>query len=120
MALEIQIDVDPGPSRTTRTVDTVVARAFGVRAASLQNGLRGSARVAFARQVAMYLAHTQLGLSYAAAGARFGRDRTTASHACRVVEERREDPFIDSTIDLLKRAVGDCLCTVNIDAIARR
>ena len=53
----------------------------------------------------MYLAYTRIGLPYAAVGAVFGRDRTTAAHACRLVEERRDDPRIVSALDYLERAV---------------
>ena len=56
----------------------------------------------------MYLAHTRLGLSYAGAGSLFGRDRTTAAYACRQVEERREDPRLDSILDYLERAIDLC------------
>ena len=66
---------------------------------------RGCAEASFARQVAMYLAHTRLGLPYAATGRLFGRDRTTARHACRQVEDRREDPRVDSLLDCLERAL---------------
>jgi len=86
----------------------IVAAAFGLRAEHLTGESRGSATIAFARQVAMYLAHTRLGLPYLAAGASFGRDRTTAAHACRKVEERREDPRVDSILDCLERAVDLC------------
>jgi chromosomal replication initiation ATPase DnaA len=83
----------------------IVAAAFGIRAETLQGGRRGRATVALARQVAIYLAHTRLGLPYGRAGAVFGRDRTTAAHACRRVEDRREDPRLDTMIDYLERAV---------------
>jgi hypothetical protein len=56
---------------------------------------RGSARAAFARQVAMYLAHTGFALSFEAIARAFGRDRTTVSHACHVVEDDREDVRLD-------------------------
>ncbi len=70
------------------------------------DGRRGSADVAFARQVAIYLSHTSLGLSYGAAGSFFGRDRTTAAHACRKVEDLREDPAFDTIVDFLERALA--------------
>ena len=50
----------------------------------------------------MYLAHVACGLSLTEAGALFGRDRTTVSHACQVVEERREDPEFDRALQLLE------------------
>jgi hypothetical protein len=50
----------------------------------------------------MYLAHVTLGLSYSEIGRAFGRDRTTAAHACRLVEERRDDPAIDAMLTSLE------------------
>jgi len=82
----------------------LVASAFGIPPDLLSGG-RGPATVAFARQIGMYLAHTRLGLSLGAAGSLFARDRTTAAHACRMVEDRRDDANIDTLLDCLERAV---------------
>src|ERR1700733_5876287 len=79
-------------------VESVIAAAFAVPARQLGTGSRGAAPIAFARQSAMYLAHVALGLSYTDVGRTFGRDRTTAAHACRRVEDRREDPRIDAML----------------------
>ncbi len=84
----------------------LVAAAFSVERAALRSFSRGGKRAAFARQVGMYLAHTRLGLTLTDAGRMFGRDRTTAAHACTVVEERRENPEVDTIIDCLERAVA--------------
>ena len=86
-------------------VEAVVASAFAISAEAIRDSGRGSAVAAFARQVAMYLTHTRLGLGFTAAGAAFGRDRTTAAYACRRVEEKREDPSIDEIVDYLERAL---------------
>lgn len=99
--------VDPG-NRRIDLVAGLVASAFRLPAAAIRANRRGHAPAAFARQVAMYIAHTRLGLSYTAVGSSFGRDRTTAAHACRTVEERREDPAIDALVDLLERAIDSC------------
>ncbi len=72
---------------------------------------RGRAPVVLARQVAIYLTHTRLGLNYATAGSAFGRDRTTAAHACRAVEEKRDDPTLDAILDCLERAIDVWLFT---------
>jgi len=90
---------------TGHALGTIVAAAFGLRVAEIRSAGRGSAEVSFARQVAMYLAHTRLCLPFGATGRLFGRDRTTARHACRQVEDRREDPRVDALIDCLERAV---------------
>ncbi len=91
-----------------RWVEIIVASAFALGAGAMRDTHRGCATVAFARQVAIYLSHTRLGLNYTEAGAYFGRDRTTAAYACRTVEEKREDPAVDAAIDFLERALEVC------------
>ena len=88
-----------------RFVEKLVESAFGVDRSALHASARGAAPVAFARQVATYLCHVQLGLDFAAAGRVFGRDRTTAAYACRVIEERREDASLDTLLDCLERSI---------------
>ncbi len=106
-----EIESEPGDAATGQSGSTavflgaIVAAAFGLRPEALEAGGRGPADVAFARQVAMYLAYTRLRITYVAAGRMFGRDRTTARHACRKVEDKREDPRIDSILDYLERAI---------------
>jgi chromosomal replication initiation ATPase DnaA len=84
----------------------LVAAAFNVGREALEAHGRGPAPTAFARQVAMYLGHTAMALTFTRAGAAFGRDRTTAAHACRLVEERRDDPRVDALLDMLERALA--------------
>lgn len=88
-----------------RCLEALVARAFGLTARQMQGVSRGAAPVAFARQVAMYVAHVWFALSLSEVGRRFGRDRTTVAHACRVVEERREDPRVDRVIGAIEAAI---------------
>lgn len=97
-----------GEACGARRVEIIVASAFALGAGAIRDARRGRATVAFARQVAIYLSHTRLGLSYTEAGAYFGRDRTTVAHACRTVEEKREDPVVDAAIDFLERALEVC------------
>jgi hypothetical protein len=86
-------------------IEDTVAGMFDIETDLIRLHTRGRARVALARQVAMYLAHIGCGLSLTAAGDLFDRDRTTVAHACHVVEERREDPTFDRAIDLLEMIV---------------
>jgi len=79
-----------------------VAGAFEVPLGELHASTRRDRPVAFARQVAMYLAHVSFGLTYTAIGHAFGRDRTTAAHACRLVEERRDDPAAEALLTSLE------------------
>jgi chromosomal replication initiation ATPase DnaA len=83
----------------------LVALVFGVSPQELVSASRSQARVAFARQVAMYLTHVVFGISLARVGAAFGRDRTTASHACRVIEQARENEDIDEVLDRVAAAL---------------
>jgi hypothetical protein len=82
--------------------EAAVAATFAVHPAALQSKSRGSYVVAFARQAAMYLAHVAFSLSYSEVGRAFGRDRTTAAHACRLIEERRDDPAVDALLAALE------------------
>lgn len=85
-------------------LERMVSAAFRVDDQHIRWPGRGPARVARARQVAMYLAHTVCGLSFTDVGAMFERDRTTVSHACSVVEEAREDRQFDRALDMLERS----------------
>ena len=79
-------------------INAAVAAVFTVPLGELRAPTRRSAPIALARQSAMYLAHVTFGLSYAEVGRAFGRDRTTAAHACRLIEDRREDPDLDTAL----------------------
>jgi len=92
-------------SRNWDMLVRVVATSFALPPADLMSPSRNSARAAFARQVAMYLAHVSFGATFSAVGRAFGRDRTTAAHAVRVIEERRDDPSIDALLNRL-----ECTC----------
>ena len=89
-----------------RAIDPAVAAVFEVEVEDLRAATRRSPRAAFARQVAMYLAHVVCGLSLTEVGSLFARDRTTVAHACGVVEDRRDDPELDGRLDHLERAVS--------------
>jgi hypothetical protein len=88
--------------RTCHWVAFCVARDFGLEPAVLFAPTRGSPGAAFARQVAMYLAHTGFALSLEAIARAFGRDRSTVSHACHVVEDGRDDVSLDWRLTALE------------------
>jgi hypothetical protein len=87
-------------------IEQAVIQVFGVAHDELHRISRGRAKVALARQVAMYLAHVACRLSLTDAGKLFNRDRTTVAHACAVIEDRRDDPLFDRALDLLEWAVA--------------
>ncbi|HEY8194276.1 MAG TPA: helix-turn-helix domain-containing protein [Hyphomicrobium sp.] len=82
-------------------IDFAIASVFGINTGALWCGTRGVRDIAFARQVAMYLAHVSCGMTLTDVGAMFGRDRTTVAHGCLKVEYRRDDPSFDRALDLL-------------------
>jgi hypothetical protein len=99
----------PGAKTAQRLCDTAAlatAAAFAVPFGELIAASRRSSYVAFARQSAMYLAHVTFGLNYSEVARAFGRDRTTAAHACQLIEEQRDDPAVDAVLGSLEHACG--------------
>lgn len=82
-----------------------VAAVFEVEVDMLLQPNRGRARVALARQVAMYLAHVGCELSLTAVGRLFGRDRSTVAHACKRIEDERDRPQFDCAVAMMERTV---------------
>lgn len=100
----------PAPGGTAwlgRLLQLAIAATFAVPVDALRARSRGRADIAFARQCAIYLAHVALGLNYSAAGRLFARDRTTAAHACRLVEARRDNPAVDRRLSMLEEICAD-------------
>ncbi|WP_375414370.1 helix-turn-helix domain-containing protein [uncultured Bradyrhizobium sp.] len=100
------------PERTCHWVAFCVARDFGFDMVALFAPTRGTPRVAFARQVAMYLAHTGFELSLETISRVFDRDRTTVFHACHVVEDGRDDVWLDCRLEALELS-----CRAGFDAL---
>jgi hypothetical protein len=92
----------PIAERTCQWVAFCVARDYGLNLAALFAPTRGAPRTAFARQVAMYLAHIGFELSFETISRVFDRDRTTVSHACHVVEDGRDDLWLDCRLEALE------------------
>lgn len=95
-------------------LEHAVTRAFGIDGEAFWGATRGAPDAAFARQVGMYLAHVGFGLSLTEVGHLFARDRTTVSHACTLVEDRRDDRCFDRALELLEGAV--CLLRPSLAA----
>lgn len=93
------------PAAARIVIEETVAQVFGVGRNELSRATRGRARIAAARQVAMYLAHVSLRLTMHDVGVLFARDRTTVAHACGVVEDRRDDPDFDRVLEMLEWTV---------------
>jgi len=76
----------------------LVSGKTGVPVAMLLHKSRCTADIAEARQLAMYLMHVVQRRTYEQIGKTFGRERTTVSHACAVVEDRRDDAAFESRV----------------------
>ncbi|MBA3067729.1 MAG: chromosomal replication initiator DnaA [Hyphomonas sp.] len=89
----------------------LVGFALGLKTQKILTGDRGSPVHARARHIAMHLAYAGLGMSLSRVAGGFGRDRSTAARACRLVEDYREDPDFDTWVDQLAlglRSVAAC------------
>lgn len=105
---QLRTGIRHGTLAMRRVIEPAVATVFEVDIEDLRAPTRGSPRAAFARQVAMYLAHVTCGATMTEVGILFERDRTTVAHACGVVEDRRDDPNFDCKLDYLEQAIA-CL-----------
>ena len=79
----------------------LTAKACGVEYAEVA-AVKRKASVAFARQLSMYLCHVVGDMSLRDVAMEFGRDRSTVSHACHAIEDRRECPIFDRQIEHLE------------------
>jgi len=86
-------------------IGAAVAATFMVPLGELMADTRRTAPVVLARWSAMYLAHVELGMSFADVGRAFGRDRTTAARACELIEQRRDEPELDAALSELAHVV---------------
>lgn len=90
------------------TARRLVGAEFRVAESDMAASNRAKAEIAFARQVAMYLAHTCYRLTYEEVAASFGRERSTVAHACALVEDRRDEgsPLCERLTKLEERMEG--------------
>lgn len=98
--------------RRDRQAALVIDTVSDARGVSLRHllGRHKSMRVVVSRQLAMYLVHTMLGRTYLETARLFDRDRTTVSHACARIEDRREDHSVfEREVLRLERQILDRL-----------
>ncbi len=95
----------PAPAANFNAVLDLVRAACRVQLTELMCPTRANARAALARQIAMYLIHVDLGATLTETAHTFARDRTTAAHACGLIENRRDDKGFDLQIRCLEEAV---------------
>lgn len=63
----------------------------------------------------MYLAHVGFSLSAESVARQFRRDRSTVAHACRVVEDNRDDRWFDCRVAALEMVCREAV--VQADAL---
>ena len=85
----------------------VVAHLYEVPLDDLRAGTRRGARAAFARHITMYLMHVVYRLTVSEVAREFGRDRSTASHACHRVEDLRDNPDFDRQLTHLENILRE-------------
>jgi chromosomal replication initiator protein len=96
------------PKKTSiTTIQKVVSQHYRVPVESMRSKVR-TARLAFPRQVAIFLARDMTSASLAQIGQRFGgRDHTTVIHACQKITEMIErDVSLRSTIGQLRKELS--------------
>jgi chromosomal replication initiator protein len=98
----------PAAAPTIARVQELACEAFDVSRDELLSGGR-TARLAWARQVAMYLAREHTGATLPAIGASFGgRNHTTVMYACRRAGEKiAEDPAAQALVHELERRLAE-------------
>ncbi|MEX0645976.1 MAG: helix-turn-helix domain-containing protein [Parvularculaceae bacterium] len=79
----------------------ITSEACGVSIYELKAKGRSRASIAFARQIAMYLAHVVGQLTLADISIVFERDRTTVAYALAMIEDRRDSPMFDRQMEYL-------------------
>ena len=80
----------------------IVALLERVEISELKNTSRGKADICLARQMAMYLMHTVFSSPYHRVARFFNRDRTTISHACKLVEDLRDNEPFDKSLEAME------------------
>jgi len=98
----------PPAAPTIQRVQQLTCEAFSVSLDELLSSER-TGRVAWPRQVAMYLARTHTGATLPAIGREFGgRNHTTVMYACRRAGERiASDPAAHAAVRALERRLGE-------------
>lgn len=90
-----------------QAVRVVVSEMYAILGGRLPLAGRKQRRsLCHVRQIAMYVCHVVLQVSLTDIGLAYGRDRTTVGHACRVIEDRRDDQGYDEFVSAVERVVA--------------
>lgn len=95
------------PRRTVAQIQDATAAAFRITVEELRSKARAP-RVAWPRQVAMYLCRECTGESFPAIGRAFARDHSTVQHACRKTTQRMAaDPVAHAAVQRVREHLGE-------------
>ncbi|WP_224701702.1 helix-turn-helix domain-containing protein [Devosia aquimaris] len=94
-------------ARSCSAVIALVAQEKNLPPHLLVHPSRCRRATARARQLAMYLSHVVMGHSLTEIARAFGRDRTTVSHACALIEDLRDDPGFDAEVSRYERRLEE-------------
>ena len=97
MRTENKIPIELDRARA-RIIVSAVAMEFSVPEFVLSAHHKGSHQVSYARQIAMYLMRCVYGSTKQRIADVFERHYTTVSHACKLIEDHREDPVLDEKL----------------------
>lgn len=86
----------------------IASAAFDVAPEDVGAPARRDAGAAYARHVAIYLAHIVFQLPMRVVADGFGRDRTSVRHAVRRIEDRRDDAAFDRRMERLEHVASFC------------
>ena len=90
-------------------VNQMIAAAFEISGERLLHNDRGVVRINRPRQISMYLMNTALSLKFTEIAEFYDKDRTTVSHACKVIEELRDDVEFDDRISEFENTIRTVL-----------
>ena len=95
----------------------IVCEAYGLPHAEVLSRDRGGGHAALARQIAMYLCHVVGQLTLYEVAALFDRERSTISHACINIEDRRDSPIFDLQLDYMEKRLRERLKKAEEDGL---
>lgn len=94
---------DPDMALLVDVIVHIVANSFDLDPQIIVQTRRGVAKVARARQILFYLLHTSLSFPLVEIAQIFGKDRTTIGHACRLIEDLRDEAEFDGFVSKLEK-----------------
>lgn len=106
MSFKAAIRPNPEGRLVARLAREVACEGFNISHSELVGRSR-SGCLPLARQTAMYLAHVVGQLTLNDVAALFRRDRTTVSHACVNIEDRRDSPLFDLQLDYMEKRLRE-------------